>query len=43
MYSTKLLVPFFKQFRPDLVVECWSHTRTCGGCRLFRSSFLSAS
>jgi phospho-N-acetylmuramoyl-pentapeptide-transferase len=26
MYSTKLLVPFFKQFRPDLVVEHWSHT-----------------
>ena len=26
MYSTKLVVPFFKQFRPDLVVESWSHT-----------------
>ncbi len=26
MYSTKLVVPFFKQFRPDLVVEHWSHT-----------------
>jgi len=24
MYSTKLLVPFFKQFRPDLVVEKWA-------------------
>jgi phospho-N-acetylmuramoyl-pentapeptide-transferase len=25
MYSTKLIVPFFKQFRPDLVVERWVH------------------
>jgi phospho-N-acetylmuramoyl-pentapeptide-transferase len=25
MYSTKLIVPFFKQFRPDLVVERWAH------------------
>jgi phospho-N-acetylmuramoyl-pentapeptide-transferase len=24
-YSTKLIVPFFKQFRPDLVVESWAH------------------
>jgi phospho-N-acetylmuramoyl-pentapeptide-transferase len=24
-YSTKLIVPFFKQFRPDLVVEKWAH------------------
>jgi phospho-N-acetylmuramoyl-pentapeptide-transferase len=24
-YSTKLIVPFFKQFRPDLVVEKWVH------------------
>ena len=24
MYSTKLLVPFFKQVRPDLVVETWA-------------------
>jgi phospho-N-acetylmuramoyl-pentapeptide-transferase len=23
-YSTKLIVPFFKQFRPDLVVEKWT-------------------
>jgi phospho-N-acetylmuramoyl-pentapeptide-transferase len=23
-YSTKLLVPFFKQFRPDLVIERWA-------------------
>jgi phospho-N-acetylmuramoyl-pentapeptide-transferase len=26
MYSTKLIVPFFKQFRPDLVIERWTHT-----------------
>jgi phospho-N-acetylmuramoyl-pentapeptide-transferase len=25
MYSTKLVVPFFKQFRPDLVIERWAH------------------
>jgi len=25
MYSTKLIVPFFKQFRPDLVVGAWEH------------------
>jgi phospho-N-acetylmuramoyl-pentapeptide-transferase len=25
MYSTKLIVPFFKQFRPDLVAERWAH------------------
>jgi phospho-N-acetylmuramoyl-pentapeptide-transferase len=25
MYSTKLIVPFFKQFRPDLVIERWAH------------------
>ena len=25
MYSTKLLVPFVKQFRPDLVIERWAH------------------
>ena len=25
MYSTKLIVPFVKQFRPDLVVERWAH------------------
>jgi phospho-N-acetylmuramoyl-pentapeptide-transferase len=25
LYSTKLIVPFFKQFRPDLVVEKWAH------------------
>ena len=25
MYSTKLLVPFFKQFRPDLVIESLEH------------------
>jgi phospho-N-acetylmuramoyl-pentapeptide-transferase len=24
MYSTKLLVPFLKQFRPDLVIEKWA-------------------
>jgi len=24
-YSTKLIVPFFKQFRPDLVIESWAH------------------
>src|SRR6266704_1321589 len=24
LYSTKLLVPFFKQFRPDLVIEEWA-------------------
>jgi len=24
-YSTKLIVPFFKQFRPDLVIENWAH------------------
>jgi phospho-N-acetylmuramoyl-pentapeptide-transferase len=23
-YSTKLIVPFFKQFRPDLVIEKWA-------------------
>jgi len=23
LYSTKLIVPFFKQFRPDLVIEPW--------------------
>jgi phospho-N-acetylmuramoyl-pentapeptide-transferase len=23
LYSTKLIVPFFKQFRPDLVIETW--------------------
>ena len=25
MYSTKLIVPFFKQFHPDLVVQSWEH------------------
>jgi len=25
LYSTKLIVPFFKQFRPDLVIEKWAH------------------
>jgi len=25
MYSTKLIVPFFKQFHPDLVIESWEH------------------
>ena len=25
MYSTKLIVPFFKQFQPDLVVGAWEH------------------
>jgi len=25
MYSTKLIVPFIKQFRPDLVIEKWVH------------------
>ncbi len=25
MYSTKLMVPFFKQFRPDLVIESLEH------------------
>jgi len=25
LYSTKLIVPFFKQFRPDLVIEKWVH------------------
>jgi len=25
MYSTKLVVPFFKQFRPDLVIETFRH------------------
>ena len=24
MYSTRLIVPFFKQFRPDLVIEHWA-------------------
>jgi phospho-N-acetylmuramoyl-pentapeptide-transferase len=24
-YSTKLIVPFFKHFRPDLVIESWVH------------------
>jgi len=24
-YLTKLIVPFFKQFRPDLVIENWAH------------------
>ncbi len=24
LYSTKLVVPFFKQFRPDLVIEKWA-------------------
>jgi phospho-N-acetylmuramoyl-pentapeptide-transferase len=26
MYSTKLIVPFFKQFHPDLVVQTWEHS-----------------
>jgi phospho-N-acetylmuramoyl-pentapeptide-transferase len=25
MYSTKLIVPFFKQLHPDLVVQSWEH------------------
>jgi phospho-N-acetylmuramoyl-pentapeptide-transferase len=25
LYSTKLVVPFFKQFRPDLVIDRWMH------------------
>ena len=25
LYSTKLIVPFIKQFRPDLVIERWAH------------------
>ena len=25
MYSTKLIVPFFKQYHPDLVVQAWEH------------------
>jgi len=25
MYSTRLIVPFLKQFRPDLVIERWAH------------------
>jgi phospho-N-acetylmuramoyl-pentapeptide-transferase len=25
MYSTKLIVPFFKQFQPDLVIGAWEH------------------
>jgi phospho-N-acetylmuramoyl-pentapeptide-transferase len=25
MYSTKLIVPFFKQYHPDLVVQSWQH------------------
>jgi phospho-N-acetylmuramoyl-pentapeptide-transferase len=25
MYSTKLIVPFFKQYHPDLVVQGWEH------------------
>ncbi len=25
MYSTKLIVPFFKQYHPDLVVQSWEH------------------
>jgi phospho-N-acetylmuramoyl-pentapeptide-transferase len=25
MYSTRLIVPFFKQFHPDLVVQSWEH------------------
>jgi phospho-N-acetylmuramoyl-pentapeptide-transferase len=25
MYSTRLIVPFFKQFHPDLVVQNWEH------------------
>ena len=26
MYSTKLIVPFFKQFHPDLVLQALEHT-----------------
>ena len=33
LYSTKLLVPFFKQFRPDLVIELWSTILICGRWR----------
>ena len=25
MYSTKLIVPFFKHYHPDLVVQSWEH------------------
>ena len=25
LYSTKLIVPFFKQYHPDLVVQAWEH------------------
>jgi phospho-N-acetylmuramoyl-pentapeptide-transferase len=26
LYSTKLMVPFLKQFRPDLVISTWEHS-----------------
>ncbi len=27
LYSTRLVVPFFKQFHPDLVIERWAHSQ----------------
>ena len=41
MYSTRLMVPFFKQFRPDLVIENWYTIPTFGHWRLFLSLHLS--
>jgi phospho-N-acetylmuramoyl-pentapeptide-transferase len=35
LYSTKLIVPFIKQFRPDLVVGSWAH-----GAHLWPLAFL---
>ena len=29
-YSTKLVVPFFKQFKPDLVIEHWAKIHISG-------------
>ncbi len=40
MYSTKLIVPFFKQFHPDLVVGSWSTIRISGRWRSCRLSLL---
>ena len=41
LYSTELLVPFFKQFHPDLVVEpARAQSRTCGRWLFCRSWLL---
>ena len=41
MYSTKLMVPFFKQFHPDLVIDKLDAAiRICGRWRFFHSSLL---